>query len=102
PRWDRRLGELRELAAQLINAASSEIALVRNTTEGINLVAEGLDWQDGDNVVTLDDEFPSNVYPWLNQESKGVQVRRVPTSQGRVDLNRLEEACDERTRIISL
>ena len=43
-----------------------EIALVGNTTAGINLVAEGFPWQAGDNVVTRADEFPSNQYPWLH------------------------------------
>src|SRR5688500_16462938 len=63
PRWNRRLQEVREFAARWVNASPDEIALVRSTTEGINLVAEGLDWRAGDNVVTLADEFPSNQYP---------------------------------------
>ena len=65
---------------------ADEIALVPNTTVGLNLVAEGLDWATGDNVVTLADEFPSNVYPWMNLASRGVETRRVPTEvSGRVD-----------------
>ena len=60
-RWNQRQHEVRALAAQLINAHPDEIAIVRSTTEGINLVAEGLDWRKGDNIVTLADEFPSNV-----------------------------------------
>ncbi|MDZ4819568.1 MAG: aminotransferase class V-fold PLP-dependent enzyme [Planctomycetota bacterium] len=102
PRWDRRQSELRELAARLVNADKDEIALVQNTTAGINLVAEGLDWRERDNIVTLADEFPSNQYAWLNQQSRGVEVRRVPTDNGRVDLDRLESACDQRTRLISI
>jgi selenocysteine lyase/cysteine desulfurase len=102
PRWNRRLQEVRAFAAQWVNAHPDEIALVRSTTEGINLVAEGLDWRDGDNVVTLADEFPSNQYPWLNQASRGVETRRVPTDEGRVDLQRLAEACDSRTRVVSV
>ena len=53
-----------------------------NTTAGINLVAEGFPWQAGDNVVTLDDEFPANVYPWMNLESRGVEVRVVRNRLG--------------------
>ena len=53
----------------------------RNTTAGISLVAEGIDWRPGDNVVTLADEFPSNVYPWFNLASRGVETRRVPTDE---------------------
>ena len=59
-------------------------------------------WQPGDNVVTLDSEFPSNRYPWLNLAHRGVETRVVPTDQGRVDLNRIAEHCDQRTRIVSL
>jgi selenocysteine lyase/cysteine desulfurase len=102
PRWNRRLNEVRGFAAQWVGAHADEIALVRSTTEGINLVAEGLDWRAGDSVVTLADEFPSNQYPWLNQAWRGVEVRRVATDEGRVSLDRLAEACDRRTRVVSL
>ena len=100
--WKARRESLRQRAAQLVGADSAEIALVRSTTEGINLVAEGFSWQPGDNVVTLADEFPANLYPWMNQAYRGVETRRVATDDGRVDLNRLSEACDERTRIVSI
>jgi selenocysteine lyase/cysteine desulfurase len=102
PDWSRRVEALRDAAAGLIGADRDEIALVPNTTAGISLVAEGLDWRTGENVVTLADEFPSNVYPWLNLESRGVETRRVPTDDGRLDLDKLFAACDARTRIISL
>jgi len=76
--------------------------LVPNTTAGINLVAEGFPWREGDNVVTLANEFPSNQYPWMNLASRRVDTRRVPVEDGRVDLDRLADACDERTRIVSV
>src|SRR5262245_5758371 len=66
PEWSRKSEATRDAAARLLGADRDEIALVPNTTAGINLVAEGLDWREGDNVVTLADEFPSNAYPWLN------------------------------------
>jgi selenocysteine lyase/cysteine desulfurase len=86
----------------MIHAETSEIALIRNTTEGVNLVAEGYPWQSGDNVVTLADEFPTNQYPWLHLASRGVETRRVATDDGRVDLDRLAAACDRRTRVLSV
>jgi selenocysteine lyase/cysteine desulfurase len=86
----------------MIGATTEEIALVPNTTAGIGLVAEGLDWRAGDNVVTLADEFPSNAYPWLNLASRGVETRRVPTENGRLDLDQLAAAIDARTRIVSV
>ena len=99
--WARRLGELRQATARMINAQPTEIALVPNTTNGIGLVAEGYPWQPGDNVVTLANEFPSNQYPWMNLTSRGVEVRRVRLDGGTVDLDRINEACDARTRIVS-
>jgi selenocysteine lyase/cysteine desulfurase len=100
--WDRRVHEVRLQAAQLVGAAPEEIALVRSTTEGVTLVAEGFPWQAGDNLVVPADEFPTNQYPWMNLASRGVETRRVPTEHGRIDLNRLESACDSRTRMVAL
>jgi len=102
PSWSRRVEQCRRLAAQWMGADDSEIALVHSTTEGIGLVAEGYPWQPGDNVVTLDNEFPSNQYPWMNLATRGVETRRVATQAGRVDLAALDAACDSRTRIISV
>lgn len=100
--WARQLADTRLTAARLIGAEPSEIALVANTTAGINFVAEGLDWRSGDNVVTLDDEFPSNLYPWLHLADRGVETRMAATTEGRVDLNQLAELCDERTRVVTV
>ncbi len=102
PTWSRQVEKVRSRGAELIGADEDEIALIRNTTEGIGLVAEGFPWQHGDNVVTLADEFPSNQYPWLNLRPRGVETRRVPTEGGRVDLDRLDAACDDHTRILAI
>ncbi len=101
-RWAQQVENVRRTSARLLGAEPAEIALVRNTTEGINLVAEGFPWQPGDNVVTLADEFPSNQYPWLNLASRGVETRRVAVTEGRVEIERLAAACDARTRIVSV
>jgi len=101
--WVKGVESLRQAAARMIGASVDEIALVGNTTAGISLVAEGIDWRAGDNVVTLADEFPSNVYPWFNLSSRGVETRRVPTqASGELDIDHLAEACDERTRVVTL
>jgi selenocysteine lyase/cysteine desulfurase len=87
----------------MINADETEIALVPSTTAGISIVAEGFPWRAGDNVVTLENEFPSNLYPWMNQEFHGVETRRVAVRHdGSVDLNAVLAACDSRTRIVAL
>jgi selenocysteine lyase/cysteine desulfurase len=100
--WGRQLKAMRQSAANLIGASTDEIALVPNTTAGINLVAEGLDWRSGDNLVTLADEYPSNLYPWMHLADRGVETRRVPTTDGVVDYDQLADHCDERTRLITV
>lgn len=102
PGWAKQVEQARSCAARMIGAKSTEIALVPSTTAGITLVAEGIDWQQGDNVVTLADEFPSNLYPWMHQRDRGVEMRTIPTDNGRLDINRLHEACDARTRVVSV
>ena len=107
PNWERRIEKVRRLAAAMVNAEEREIALVPNTTTGISYVAEGLDWNPGDNLVMPAGEFPSNVFPWMNLRSRGVEIRTVnhvagENSTGKVDLNRLADACDQRTRLITL
>jgi len=102
PIWSRQVEELRALSARMIGAEPAEIALVRNTTEGINLVAQGFPWRAGDNCVTLADEFPSNQYPWMQLADRGVETRRVPAEEGRVDLDRVAAACDRRTRVVTV
>jgi selenocysteine lyase/cysteine desulfurase len=103
PSWHQGVEGCRTLAARMLHADPAEVALVHSTSEGIGLVAEGYPWQPGDNVVTLDNEFPSNQYPWLNLASRGVETRRVPAGPGgRIDLNHLEAAIDARTRIVSV
>jgi cysteine desulfurase/selenocysteine lyase len=102
PAWNAQLEQARQHAAALIGASPDEIALVPNTTAAINYVAQGFPWQPGDNVVTLANDFPSNVYPWQNLAAFGVECRLVEVPGGVVDLNRIEAACDERTRLLSL
>ncbi|HTQ37906.1 MAG TPA: aminotransferase class V-fold PLP-dependent enzyme [Pirellulales bacterium] len=102
PNWDRRLQQVRAQAAHLVGAAPEEIALVHNTTEGINLVAEGFPWREGDNLVLPAEEFPTNQYAWMNLASRGVENRRIPMEHGRLDLGKLEAACDSRTRLVAL
>ena len=102
PAWSRGVEHLRTLSARMIGATPEEIALVGNTTAGINLVAEGFSWKKGDNVVIRGDEFPSNQYPWLHLADRGVETRRIATDEGKLDLDRLAEACDDRTRVVSV
>jgi selenocysteine lyase/cysteine desulfurase len=94
--------QTRRRAARQLNAFSEEIALLPSTTAGIGVIAEGLAWSPGDNVVTLANEFPSNLYPWLNLASRSVETRQVLVENGRVDLDRIAAACDSRTQLIAV
>ncbi len=102
PGWAGRVEELRQSAARMLGATAEEVALIRNTSEGVNFVAEGFPWQAGDNVVTLANEFPTNQYPWLNQSSRGVETRRVVVGPEGAQIDAIAGACDDRTRIIAV
>jgi selenocysteine lyase/cysteine desulfurase len=102
PRWRTTVETVRQLGARLLGANTDEIAVIHNTTEGINAVAEGFPWQPGDNLVTLSSEFPSNLYPWMNLADRGVETRQVAAQNERVDVAAVEQACDSRTRMIAL
>jgi selenocysteine lyase/cysteine desulfurase len=101
-RWVRRVEEVRRLAGRLLNADPLDLAFVKNTSEGIAFVAEGFPWQPGDNVVTAAEEYPSNLYPWMNLADRGVEVRRVASRDGRLWVEDLQAAMDRRTRLVSL
>ncbi|MGD0501066.1 MAG: aminotransferase class V-fold PLP-dependent enzyme [Bryobacteraceae bacterium] len=81
---------LRAAAARLIHADAAEIALVKNTSEGIATIAMGLDWKAGDRMVGFHEEFPANYFPWKRLEAKGVTVKWLSVSD---PLDRIEEAC---------
>ena len=74
PEWLDVYEGIRKSAAQLLNGTPQEIALVKNTSEGIATIAMGLDWKPGDRVVGFHEEFPANLYPWKRLEAKGVEV----------------------------
>jgi selenocysteine lyase/cysteine desulfurase len=98
----REVEQVRRLAAQLINATSEEIAFVKNTTEGLGWVANGLSWNTGDNVVTTNVEFPANIYPWMGLQSRGVQLKMVPEENGCVPVERIVDAITSKTRVVTV
>ena len=100
--WEQRLRALRADLARLIHATTEEIAFVASTTQGIGLVAEGFPWRAGDSVVTAAEEYPSNLYPWLNLASRGVTLRTVPSRDGRVWVDDLIAATDDSTRVLTI
>jgi selenocysteine lyase/cysteine desulfurase len=100
--WVKRIEQVRGLAGQLLDADPLDIAFIKNTSEGIGIVAEGFPWKPGDNVVTAAEEYPANIYPWMNLASRGVELRMVSSRDGRVWLDDIKSAMDGRTRLVSL
>lgn len=101
--WFRVTRETRERAARLLGAEEDEVALVRNTSEGMNVVANGLGLGPGDSVVVVRGDFPANVLPWRRLEADGVVVRFVePDAWNRVTPEQVAAACDATTRIASV
>ena len=89
-KWMETYQGLRVSAARLINATPAEIAIVKNTSEGIATVATGIAWKPGDVVVAFEEEFPANFYPWKRLESSGIEVRWLSIFD---DLDRIDAAC---------
>lgn len=94
----------RTLLAGLLGAARPEqVAFVRNTSDGLSTVANGLTWKPGDNIVTFRREFPSNIYPWLRiRDVFGVEVRMCEDRDGRIDLDELAGLIDHKTRVVAI
>lgn len=93
----------RRLAAAMIGARPDQIAFMRNTSDGLSTVANGLSWKSGDNLVTFRNEFPSNVYPWLRiRDAFGVELRSCEETDGRVDVDQLIGMIDSHTRIVAI
>ncbi len=98
--------ESRSLVARLVNAESPErIAFVMNTSDALNIIPAGLSWQTGDRILLNDQEFPSNVYPYLNMKRHGVDVEIMPTHDGEVTPEMVETAIQRsggRIKLVSL
>jgi selenocysteine lyase/cysteine desulfurase len=93
----------RQLLAAMLAARPEQVAFMRNTSDGLSTVANGLRWQAGDNLVTFRNEFPSNLYPWLRlRDALGVEVRIAEERDGRIDLNELVGLIDTKTRLVAI
>lgn len=101
-RWEQRAGQVREAAARLVGGRAHEIAFVRNTSEGLSLIASGLPWREGDNVIAVADEYPSNVYPWYGLRRFGVETRLLARRDRVFDVEDLAALIDTRTRLVAV
>ena len=99
-----KIEQVRERYAQLINAHPVEIAYTKNVSDGLNMVAGGLPWEEGDNVVVCPElEHPNNVYLWYNlQKRKSVEVRAIKPRNGFIPSEEMLAAIDKRTRLLTV
>jgi len=91
-KWYGSIERTRALVAGLLNVPADEIAFTKNTSQGLNIVAQSVPWRPGDTIVTIRGEFPANVYPWLALQQQGVNVQFVQPRNGRVSLAELDIA----------
>ena len=103
PRWLETEVHLREQCRSLLNAPSADdIALLKNTSEALSVVAHGLAWRAGDNVVISDQEFPSNRIVWQSLADEGVETRYVDLTHGSSPEEALGACMDKRTRLLAI
>ncbi len=96
------VGLCKENLAKLLHVYPDEIALTRNTTEGINWVANGIDWHPGDRIVSIHGEYPANIYPWMNLRKKGIIFHLVQPLNNRITPEMIEEAITPTTRLVTI
>lgn len=96
------LASTRAAVARLLDCGTEAIALTFNTSHGLNVAANAIALEPGDNVVLAHGEFPANVYPWRNLESRGIELRLVDNPALRSDVDMLTAACDARTRVVAV
>ena len=97
------IASTRRDAAVLLGGESDEVALLGPTSLGLSLFANGINWKPSDEVVIYGEDYPANVYPWLNLQSRGVVIKYLRTeSLGRITSDSLEEALTPATRLVAL
>ncbi|MFA6598852.1 MAG: aminotransferase class V-fold PLP-dependent enzyme [Ignavibacteriaceae bacterium] len=98
----RESSEAKNKLANMLNTTPGRIAFVDNTSNGLNLLAQGLPWKKGDRILLNDLEFPSNVYPFLNLQQLGVEVDFVKSENGKVTVETILQAITPSTKLLSI
>lgn len=102
PVWLGRVERVRARVAAFLGAQAGELAFTKNTSEGLNIAANAIDFKPGDNVLLIEGDHPNNAYAWLNLKRRGVDVRFVKLERGVADAALFAPHVDARTRAISL
>lgn len=93
---------LKKNLAKLIDGKEDNIAIIGNTSEGFNWLVQGLTWKKGDRVLLVENEFPANIYPFLNLEQHGVSIDFVPTREGFILLEDIKSKIRPETKLLSI
>lgn len=102
PSAQRSVERTKQNLGRLINAAPQRIGFVANTSEGLNILANGIDWKAGDRILLNDIEFPTNVVPFLNCKRFGVEIDFVRSVRGEIRTEDIERMITPRTRLLSI
>lgn len=101
--WLKKQNEIRIQLKNILNAPSvDDIALVKNTSEALSFVAYGLDWKSGDNIVSSNEEFPSNRIPWESLANQGVEFRQADLALHASPEEALFSLVDSDTRLLTI
>ncbi|MDP1678132.1 MAG: aminotransferase class V-fold PLP-dependent enzyme [Bacteroidota bacterium] len=87
---------------KLINAPADRIGFVNNTSDGLNILANGIDWKSGDRILLNDSEFPTNVVPFLNLKRLGVEIDFVRAVNDEIRIEDIEKAITPKTKLLSI
>ena len=94
--------KLKKNLATLIDGEPDNIAIIGNTSEGFNWLVHGLEWNEGDRVLLVENEFPANIYPFLNLEQHGVIIDYVPVRDGFIYPEDIENTIQPDTKLLSI
>jgi len=100
--WDDEIERVRQASARFVGAHRDEIVFTGSISHGLNIVACGLDWREGDSLVCAETEFTANVYPWTNLRRRGVEVRFAPARGNRILVEDVVSLMDRRTRLVAI
>ncbi len=96
------LDDIRKLGAKFIGARYDEVGFGFHTGFGLNIAAFGLPLKAGDEVLLSDNEFPSNVYPWVALKQRGIDVKFIKSVNGFFDIDNFVKAISRKTKVLSL
>lgn len=94
--------DAKEKLGKLLGAIPERLAWVDNVSNGLNVLAQGLNWKTGDRIILNDIEFPSNIYPFLNLQRNGVEIDLIKSRNGIVDIEEIERVITPKTKLVSI